>query len=529
MNLGEYVIATLEAWQVDTVFGIPGVHNAELYRGLAGRAIRHVTPRHEQAAGFMADGYARTRGKPGVCFVITGPGLSNIATAMLQARAASVPMLVISSTLPRRGLAMRRGQLHEMPDQHGFGRELAVFSHTVSDVSQVPEVLQRAWSVFESARPGPVHIDIPIDLMRADVDALPPVMARLPQTPPVVDEQSLSNALDAVVSATQPVVVLGGGGRDGAASALSLAEKLQCPLVTTLAASDRVPARHPLVVNASPSCAAVRGLIAAADVTLVAGSELGPTDFDMYDTGVAHDFGRLVRIDVDPMHLHTNYVAHVACCGDAADALRRLDDALPAASMAPAVYQRVEAVRAAALAEQSDAYREMIRLFDTLRDAVPELIVVGDSAQPVYACSTAFAPGNAGMRFQSSGGYGTLGYALPAAIGAKLGNTEAPVLALTGDGGLQFCLGELGTLADNGVPVVVVVWNNNGFGEIESYMTSIGVEASSCAVSAPDFAAVASAYGLHAVSLDGTDGLVDAIDTAVRSGTGVLIDVRGVH
>lgn len=527
MNLGEYVIATLEAWRVETVFGIPGVHNAELYRGLASSGIRHITPRHEQGAGFMADGYARTSGGPGVCFVITGPGLSNIATAMLQARADSIPMLVISSTLQREGLGMKRGQLHEMPDQRAFGRELAQFSHTLTAVEQLPELFQRAWSLFESARPGPVHLDIPIDLLSAEADHLSPVASRLPQSLPVVDEQSFSNMVDTLECAHKPLIILGGGGRLGAVSAVSLAEKLCCPLLATLAASDALPARHPLVLAASPSCDAVRRLIADSDVVLVAGSELGPTDFDIYDTGARHDFGKLVRIDIDPTQLHSNYTAEVACCGDATEALQRLNQSIPKAPVAAEVYREVEAVLSAALAEQPEVYRGMVKLFESLRDKLPELIVVGDSTQPVYACNTVFAPGNAGMRFQSSGGFGTLGYAIPAAIGAKLGKKDAPVIALTGDGGAQFCLGELGTLVDSGVQLVIVVWNNNGFAEIENYMNDIGVETSSCAVSAPDFAKVAAAYGLNAVVLDHPAGLVEAIEDALESGASALIDVKG--
>lgn len=528
MNIGEYLIATLEAWQVDTVFGIPGVHTAELYRGLAGSSIRHVTARHEQGAGFMADGYARTSGKPGVCFVITGPGLANIATAMLQARADSIPMLVVSSTLPRSGLSMQRGQLHEMPDQHSFGRELGLFSHTVTHPEQLPEVLQRAWSLFESARPGPVHIDIPLDIMTSDASGVTEVSARLPQCRPVADEHSVSSTLDTLLTAKKPMVIIGGGAREAADDALSLAEKLGCPLLATLAASDRVPARHPLVLGASPSCESVRSLIAASDVVLVAGSELGDTDFDMYATGVRHDFGKLIRIDIDANQLHRNYSAHITCCGDALDALARLDRALPKALMVPEVYREVERARADALAEQPEAYRAQIAIFETLRDARPELVVVGDSTQPVYACSTVFSPGNSGMRFQSSGGFGTLGYAIPAALGAKLGKKDAPVIALTGDGGAQFCLAELGTIADAREPLVVVVWNNSGYREIEHYMKGIGVEPSSCAVSAPDFSAIAAAYGLNAIVLDSPEALVASIGTALDQGGCTVIDVRGV-
>ena len=147
---GEFLVKQLHAWGVDTVFGIPGVHTIELYRGLPGSGIRHVTPRHEQGAGFMADGYARVSGKPGVCFIITGPGMTNIATAMGQAYADSIPMLVISSVNERARLGRGNGYLHELPDQRALVAGVADFSHTLMSVDELPEVLARAFAVFLS-------------------------------------------------------------------------------------------------------------------------------------------------------------------------------------------------------------------------------------------------------------------------------------------------------------------------------------------------------------------------------------------
>ncbi|MEL7000800.1 MAG: thiamine pyrophosphate-binding protein, partial [Pseudomonadota bacterium] len=164
-TLGEQIICWLEAYGVDTVFGIPGVHTVEMYRGLAGSSIRHVTPRHEQGAGFMADGYARVTGKPGVAFVITGPGLTNILTPMAQAYADSVPMLVISSVNRREALGMGAGDLHEVRNPGMMAAQAAAFSHTLTHPSQLPSVLARTWAVFESARPRPVHIQIPLDML----------------------------------------------------------------------------------------------------------------------------------------------------------------------------------------------------------------------------------------------------------------------------------------------------------------------------------------------------------------------------
>lgn len=171
---GEVLVNLLEGYGVDHVFGIPGVHTVELYRGLAGSSIRHITPRHEQGAGFMADGYARTRGKPGVCFIITGPGMTNITTAMGQAYADSIPMLVISSVQSRDQLGGGRGKLHELPNQSALVSGVAAFSHTLMSAADLPQVLARAFAVFESARPRPVHIEIPLDVLVEPADFLLP-------------------------------------------------------------------------------------------------------------------------------------------------------------------------------------------------------------------------------------------------------------------------------------------------------------------------------------------------------------------
>src|SRR4051812_40578696 len=180
---GEVLVRLLEAYGVDTVFGIPGVHTVELYRGLPATRIRHVTPRHEQGAGFMADGYARVSGKPGVCFIITGPGMTNIATAMAQAYADSIPMLVISAVNALGQIGSGEGWLHELQDQRQLVRQVSVFSHTLMTPAELPKVAARAFAIFAGSRPRPVHIELPLDIIPAAADKLPPIRAIVPPSP----------------------------------------------------------------------------------------------------------------------------------------------------------------------------------------------------------------------------------------------------------------------------------------------------------------------------------------------------------
>src|SRR6478752_9148934 len=169
---GEVLVRLLEAYGVELVFGIPGVHTVELYRGLPATRIRHVTPRHEQGAGFMADGYARVTGRPGVCFIITGPGMTNIVTAMGQAYGDSIPMLVISTVNSHGRMGSGEGWLHELPNQQALVRQVSAFSHTVNRPEELAPALARAFAVFDSARPRPVHIELPINVMLADAGHL---------------------------------------------------------------------------------------------------------------------------------------------------------------------------------------------------------------------------------------------------------------------------------------------------------------------------------------------------------------------
>ncbi|RUZ51572.1 thiamine pyrophosphate-binding protein, partial [Mesorhizobium sp. M7A.F.Ca.US.007.01.1.1] len=221
-TLGEALISLLEAHGVDTVFGIPGVHTVELYRGLARSKIRHVTPRHEQGAGFMADGYARASGRPGVAFVITGPGLTNTITAMGQARADSVPMLVISGVNATPTLGKGLGHLHELPDQRGMMEKVALFSQRVTEAGELPGALAQAFALFSSARPGPVHIEIPTDVMVKPADGIAAMLSNV--TPPVPEGVAIANAAKLISAARRPLILVGGGAKRAEAPLRRLAE-----------------------------------------------------------------------------------------------------------------------------------------------------------------------------------------------------------------------------------------------------------------------------------------------------------------
>ncbi len=520
---GEALVRLLEAYGVDMVFGIPGVHTVELYRGLPATRIRHVTPRHEQGAGFMADGYARVTGRPGVCFIITGPGMTNILTAMGQAFADSIPMLVISSVNRTEQLAMGQGRLHELPSQQAVVAGVAAFSHTVLHPAQLPEVLARAFALFGSGRARPVHIEIPIDVITADAGDLPLAARPLPGRP-AADPAAVARAATLLANARRPLLVLGGGAVDAASEARTLAERLDAPVINTVNAKGILPPGHPLHAGENMAWPPLREALRDADTVLAVGTEFGETEMYPDPQPLRFD-GSLIRIDIDPEQLVRGFPADLPIMADARLALAGIlahTDAKEAGA---------GAVRAAALREQVaalwwPAVAVHQRLLALVQAALPDAVIVGDQTQPVYAGNQFFAPAGPRSWFNSSTGYGTLGYALPAAIGAKLAAAGRPVVALIGDGGLQFTLPELAAAVEAKVPVVVLVWNNQGYGEIKTYMAEKGIPEIGVDIYTPDLVAIARGYGCAADLATSAEQVRELLLAAVERAVPSLIEIR---
>lgn len=530
---GEVLVKLLEGYGVDHVFGIPGVHTVELYRGLAGSTIRHITPRHEQGAGFMADGYARTRGVPGVCFIITGPGMTNITTAMGQAYADSIPMLVISSVQSRNALGGGRGKLHELPDQRGLVAGVSAFSQTLMSADDLPQVLARAFAVFDGARPRPVHIEIPLDVLVEPADHLLPGrpirVSRAAAAPTTVAQMATRLA-----QAQRPLILAGGGALAAGAALAALAEHLQAPVALTINAKGLVPADHPLQIGSTQSLPVTRELIGEADVVLAIGTELAETDYDVTFQGGFKIPGSLLRIDIDPDQTVRNYLPELALVADAEQAAQAL---LAAVQLQPAAQRqaswgtaRAARLRQALAASWDQPSLSQTRLLKTLLQTLPEVVLVGDSTQPVYTGNLTLDMPAPRRWFNASTGYGTLGYALPAAMGAWLGSSavikqRAPVVCLIGDGGLQFTLPELASAVEAQVPLIVLLWNNHGYEEIKKYMLNRDIKPVGVDIHTPDFIAVAQGLGAAAEQVNDVAQLQTALARAVERNKPTLLQV----
>lgn len=490
-TVGQALVAGLAARGVEVVFGIPGVHTVELYRGLAGSPVRHVTVRHEQGAAFAADGYARVSGKPGVAFVITGPGLTNALTAMAQARADSVPMLVVSGVNRRAALGRGLGLLHELPDQAAMVRALCP-TFRVEDPGALAATLDAAFAALATGRPGPVHVEVPTDVMALACPPLPPPASPAPAALP---EAAIAAAAARLARAVRPVILAGGGARHASGELRALAGALDAPVVQTVNARGLMWG-HPLSVPASPSLDPVRALIAAADQIVAVGTELGPTDYDMYVRGGLPDMSGMIRIDICADQL-ARHPAAIAIAADAGAAVRALLPRLtPRQADGAGRADRARAAARAALQGLDPLMPARLRMVEAIRDALPGAIVVGDSTQAIYAANLFYDHDRPGGWFNAATGFGALGFAPGAAVGAAIAAPGAPVVCLIGDGGLQFSPGELRTAVDERLPITFVVWNNAGFREIAEAMRDAQAEVIGCAPSPLKLAPFAAACDL---------------------------------
>lgn len=499
-TVARFLVEILAANGVEIVFGIPGVHTLELYRGLDGSGIRHVTPRHEQGAGFMADGYARVAGRPGVCFLVTGPGITNAVTAIAQAYSDSVPMLVISTVNPLGALGSNRGHLHELPDQRQLISQVTGFSRTLLAPTDLVPTLRGAFALFSSARPRPVHLEIPTDLLAVDTANLGAAPVFRPPRPPAPHPDDIAEAQAMCLDSVRPVIIAGGGAARGAEAILRLAEALDAPVLMTANGRGILPGEHTLAVPIGGSLEAASELLKSSDLILALGTELGPTDFDQTFDFFDAPACRHIRVDLDPLQTQRGHAPDLAILADAKAVAEALSRDLPPFRNRNGA-ERARMARDVARSTLSAIHRAGLILLEQLTQQVPDAIFVGDSTQPIYAAMMGFAPGRPSSFFSSATGYGTLGYALPAAIGAALAAPSRPIYCVTGDGGLQFSLAEMGSAVEADVNLTIVLWNNHGYGEIRQAMLNEGIKPIGVNIHTPNFASISNAFGWQYTSV----------------------------
>jgi len=516
--LGVEISRALAARGVDVIFGIPGVHNVEMYRGIIESGITHILARHEGGAGFMADGYARASGKPGVLYIITGPGVTNALTPLGQAYSDSVPVLAIASCLDTADLDQGRGRLHDMVSQLGAAQSVVALAGTGMDSASTYELIDRALASFASMRPRPALVQVPIDVLGAPAPAAPAPL-RHPARPQAA-AATIAQAAKLIRNARKPLLVLGGGARSAAPALREFVERLQIPVLPTYAGRGILPDDHALSFGAMAYGAGSETLIAEADLVIAIGTELGETDFGRAQLGRN---APLIRVDIAPHVLADRQRADLAILADAQSFLVALN--LEFAETRTTEWTLANIAKRRAAGQAAGAFYPGLQpIIDALRLALPEnTTVFSDMTQIAYQAKVTW-PMSAPNRWFHPSGFGCLGYALPAAIGGKVAlGRDAPVIAMAGDYGFQYTVQELATAVELGLNLPIILWDNGKLQEIEDYMVQNQIAPNAVIARNPDFLALARAYGAAATQPETPAELTKALAAAFAANTPTLI------
>ncbi|MCM3657921.1 thiamine pyrophosphate-binding protein [Agromyces mediolanus] len=525
---GRAVLETIRAYGVTAVFGIPGTHNLELYRPLAELDMRAVTNRHEQGAGYGADGWAHQTGLPGVVITTSGPGLQNAMSAIGTAFCESRPLIVLSPGVALGAEFRDVGTLHETKDATAMVAAIAEWSRRVTSAAEAVDAVHDAFALFRTGRPRPVHIEIPLDVLEGAAGV--PAAARAARPAPAPergDAEAVATAAALIARATSPVIVAGGGSTGAAAEVTALAERLGAPVVTTLNGKGVLDETHPLSLGSNLRIASAREVAETADVLIVLGSKLG--EAELWVPGLEAG-GTVVRVDISAAQLHKNLEATVGIVGDTAAVVAGLLDALDAegaleaegalgADAAPRTWPELDARRAAIAAEVHGILPGTVELAERIAGALPDdAIVAGDSSQIVYLALANVLRQSRPHSLLYTPTYATLGYGLPAAIGARVAQTDRPVVTVIGDGALMFCVNELVTAIEQRLDLTVICVDNGGYAEIKQNEIDRGIRPIGVDLVQPDWAALAAAFGASAQKVGRLEDVAPTIAAAVAAG-----------
>ena len=521
------LLKLLERQGIETVAGIPGGASLPIYDALNASPIRHVLARHEQGAGFIAQGMARATGRPAVCFGTSGPGATNLLTAIADAKLDSIPLVAITAQVPR---AMIGSDAFQEIDTYGLTVPITKHNWLVRSAAELLDVVPEAFRVAASGRPGPVVIDVPKDVQTEAIELRGLPHPGRADAPPPVDDDAIRRAAELLAGARRPVLLIGAGviGAGAGDRVRRLAERASIPVACTLLGLGALPCDHPLSLGMVGMHGApyVNLILEECDLLLAIGMR-----FDDRATGKASAFcpnARVVHVDIDASEIGKIRKPAVAVRADAAHAL---DALLPlvAAKRRAAWRARVDALRAAAPLAMPGA-EDPTTAYGIVRAAAEiagdDAIVTTDVGQHQMWVAQAY-PFRRPRQCLTSGGLGTMGFGLPAAIGAALAAPERPVLCFTGDGSLLMNLQELATAAEERVNVKIILLNNGHLGLVRQQQQLFygGRYQASRFHSEPDFAALARAFGIAATRLGDASDPRDELAAALASPGPCLVDV----
>ncbi|HCM9274709.1 TPA: acetolactate synthase large subunit [Enterobacter kobei] len=523
----QLIVHLLERQGITTVAGIPGGTVLPLYDALSqSTKIRHVLARHEQGAGFIAQGMARTQGKPAVCMACSGPGATNLVTAIADARLDSIPLICITGQVPS---SMIGTDAFQEVDTYGISIPITKHNYLVRDISELPQVISDAFRIAQSGRPGPVWIDIPKDVQTAEIeiDVLPEPGDRAPA--PEFSAESVRDAAAMINAAKRPVLYLGGGAINAANEIRQFAEKASLPTTMTLMALGMLPKAHPLSLGmlGMHGARSTNYILQEADLLIVMGAR-----FDDRAIGKTEQFcpnAKIIHVDIDRAELGKIKQPHVAIQGDVAEVLAQLIPQTDAADRADwrQLVADLQKEFPGAIPTEGDPLSHY-GLINAVAACVDDsAIITTDVGQHQMWTAQAY-PLNRPRQWLTSGGLGTMGFGLPAAVGAALANPDRKVICFSGDGSLMMNIQEMATAAENQLDVKIILMNNEALGLVHQQQ-SLFYKQGVFAATYPgmiNFMQIAAGFGLHTCDLNAEEDAHAALQTAISRPGPALIHVR---
>ncbi len=520
----DVLVRAMEALGATAVFGVPGTHALAIWEALRQSPIASLGTRTELNAGFAADGYARASGRVAPLLLSTGPGALNSLTALMESASAHVPVVAISSQIPRELIGRGRGFLHDLPDQRASFAPIVKRAWRAESAAGLAGMVAEAWRTALEPPSGPVYLEVPVDVLDGPVEDTP-ITTRL-RSPADMEPSPdvLAAAAELLNAAERPVLWAGGGvERSGAWAQLRvLAERLRAPVATTYMGKGAFPADHPLAAGSACDDAAYQELLTKADVVLCVGTELGAETTGQYE--VRFD-GRIIQIDAAAERIGATYPA-LPLVGDAAAVLEALTPLVTEREADGRAERQVQAVRGRIAAGLDSQGRELERgiLGDIAAAAGPEAVISWDMTIMGY-WAAAHLPVIRPRTFLYPLGSGTLGYAGPAALGAQAALPGARTLAVAGDGGILYALQELAGARQHGLATTLVIVDDGGYGILREYQRDAFGETHSVDLVQPDFEAVAAGFGVP-VRACTAEGFADALAWGVEREQPAVVVLR---
>ena len=527
ISAAQAMVKCLEKEGIRTVFGYPGAAICPFYDALLDSGIRHILVRQEQNGGHAANGYARITNKPAVCIATSGPGATNLITAIATAYMDSIPMIAITGQVSSDLLGR---DVFQEADITGSAEPFVKHSYLVKNAADIPRVFKEAFFIAGTGRPGPVLIDIPVDIQNTLIEFDYPKTVAIRSYKPSTKGHpvQIKKVVAAIAEAEKPLICAGGGvfAAQAGETLTALAEKCNIPIVSTLMGISSISAKHPLyfgMIGMHGKKAANSALLNA-DLLILIGARVG--DRAVATPGILEKRTKIIHIDIDPAEIGKNMEAAIPLVGDADMILKQICEKVSEAEHSDWIQElrQMQAATVSDLAERGHTVNPKAFMETLYRLLADDAVVVADVGQNQIWSANGFAVSQG--RFLTSGGMGTMGYAVPAAMGAKLAAPKRQVVAICGDGAFQMQMMELATLCQHDIPVKVIVMKNNRLGMVRELQTK-GYHDRQIAVDidkSPDFVKLAGAYGIPACSVSSLQEAEHAIQEMLGSDSPYLLE-----